>query len=62
MEEEISVVVVCKPMWQNMRAYQKITHNPRPHINAELLLVSRMDYAIMILLCLLLQMDCNWQR
>jgi hypothetical protein len=27
-------------MWQNMRAYQTITNNPCPHINAQLLLVS----------------------
>jgi hypothetical protein len=27
-------------MWQNIRAYQIITKNPFPHINAELLLVS----------------------
>jgi hypothetical protein len=40
MYEEISEVVACKPMWQNLRAYQTITNNPCPHINAELLLVS----------------------
>jgi hypothetical protein len=40
MSEEISVVVSCKPMWQNIRAYQIINNNPCPHINAELLLVS----------------------
>jgi hypothetical protein len=28
-----------------------ITNNPRQHINAELLLVSRMDYTMRILLC-----------
>jgi hypothetical protein len=28
-----------------------ITHNPCPHINAELLLVSRMDNTMNILLC-----------
>jgi hypothetical protein len=38
-------------MWQNMRAYQTVTNNPCAHINAELLLVSRMDFAITILLC-----------
>jgi hypothetical protein len=37
---DISVVVACKPMWQNMRAYQTVTNNPCPHINAEPLLVS----------------------
>jgi hypothetical protein len=36
----MSVVVACKPMWQNLRAYQPVTNNPCPHINAELLLVS----------------------
>jgi hypothetical protein len=40
MQEEISVVVVCKPMWQNMSAYQIITKIPCPHINVELLTVS----------------------
>jgi hypothetical protein len=34
-----------------MRAYQTVTNNPCPHINSELLLVSRMDYAKRILLC-----------
>jgi hypothetical protein len=34
-----------------MRAYQTVTKNPRPHINAELLLVSRMDCTMSILLC-----------
>jgi hypothetical protein len=38
-------------MWQNMRDYQTITNNPCPHINAELLLVSTLDYTIKILLC-----------
>jgi hypothetical protein len=33
-------VVACKPMWQNRRAYQRITNNPCPHIHDELLLVS----------------------
>jgi hypothetical protein len=36
----ISVVVTCKSMWQNMRAYQTVTNNPCPHIDAKLLLVS----------------------
>jgi hypothetical protein len=35
MQEELSVVVACKPMGQNMRAYQTITNSPCPHINAE---------------------------
>jgi hypothetical protein len=51
MQEEISAVVACQPMWQNMQAYQAITNNPCPHLNAELLLVSRMYYAMSILLC-----------
>jgi hypothetical protein len=38
-------------MWQNMRVYQTITNNPCPHINAELLLVSKMDYTMRILVC-----------
>jgi hypothetical protein len=39
-------------MLQNMWAYQTITDNPCPDINAELLLVvSRMDYTMRILLC-----------
>jgi hypothetical protein len=43
--EEISLVGACKQMWQNMRAYQTITNNLCPHINAELLLVS-MQYSV----------------
>jgi hypothetical protein len=39
-QEDIAVVVACKPMWQNMRAYQTVTNNPCPHNNAELLLLS----------------------
>jgi hypothetical protein len=38
-------------MWENMLAYQIITKNPCPDIEAELLLVSRMDYTMTILLC-----------
>jgi hypothetical protein len=38
-------------MWQNIRAGLPITNNPCPHINAELLLASRMDYTIRILVC-----------
>jgi hypothetical protein len=34
-----------------LRAYQITTNNSCPHINAELLLVSRMDYTVRILLC-----------
>jgi hypothetical protein len=49
--EEISVVVACKLMWQYMQAYQTITNNPCLHINAELLLVTRIDYTTRILLC-----------
>jgi hypothetical protein len=37
-------------MWQNKRAYHIITNNPCPHINAELLLVSRMGHTTRILL------------
>jgi hypothetical protein len=36
-------MVACKPMWQNTRAYQKITNNPCPYINAEVLLVSSLS-------------------
>jgi hypothetical protein len=32
-------MVACKPVWQNMQAYQTMTNNPRPHINAEPMLV-----------------------
>jgi hypothetical protein len=42
--KEISVVIACKTEWQNMWAYQTITNNPCPHINAELLLVSTQYY------------------
>jgi uncharacterized membrane protein len=38
-------------MWQNVRTSKTMTNNPCPHINAELLLVSRMDYIMRILLC-----------
>jgi hypothetical protein len=38
-------------MWQNMRAYQIITKGLYPYINAELLLVSKMDYTMRILVC-----------
>jgi hypothetical protein len=51
MQEEISAVTAHKLIWQNMQAHQTITNNPCPHINAELLLVSRMDYTMRILLC-----------
>jgi hypothetical protein len=38
-------------MWQNMQAYQTVTNNPCPHINVELLLLSRIDYTMRFLLC-----------
>jgi hypothetical protein len=44
-------VVACKPTWKNIRAYQTVTNNPCPYVNADLLLVSRMDYTMRILLC-----------
>jgi hypothetical protein len=50
MYEEIPTVVACKPMWKNTRAYQTITNRPWPHTNAELLLISRMDYTMRILI------------
>jgi hypothetical protein len=34
-----------------MRTYQITTNNPCPHINAELQLMSRMDYTMRILVC-----------
>jgi hypothetical protein len=37
--KNMSIAVVCKSMWQNMRAYQTITNNPCPYIIVELLLV-----------------------
>jgi hypothetical protein len=37
-------------MWLCMLAYHTITNNPCRHINAELLLVSRMDYTLRVLL------------
>jgi hypothetical protein len=48
MQEGIAAVVASKPVRQNMRAYRTFTNNPGPHINAELLLVSRMDYTMRI--------------
>jgi hypothetical protein len=30
----LPVVVACKPMWQNMWAYQTVTNNSCPHVNA----------------------------
>jgi hypothetical protein len=50
MQEEVSVVVACKPMWQNTRAYRTVTNNPCPHNNAELLPVSALVYTMRILL------------
>lgn len=38
-------MVACKLMWSNIQ-----TISPSPNINAELLLASRMDYTMMILL------------
>jgi hypothetical protein len=52
------VVVAYKPVLQNMKAFQTVTSNPCQHINAELLLVSRMDYTMKILLCTLV-LDVN---
>jgi hypothetical protein len=49
--EKTSVVVACKTMWQNVRAYRTITKNPCPNMNAELLLESNMDYTMRILFC-----------
>jgi hypothetical protein len=48
--QEISVVVYCKPTWQNLRACQTITNNTCPDVYAELLLVSRLEYTIRIVL------------
>jgi hypothetical protein len=45
------VVVACKPTWQNMRVYQAIMNNTCLNINAELLLVSRLQYTIRIFFC-----------
>jgi hypothetical protein len=42
-------MLACKPMWQIMRAYKTVTNNPCTHINAQLLLVSGMDYTMRIL-------------
>jgi hypothetical protein len=36
-----------------MRAYQNITNNACPHIDAELLLMSRLNNSVRIFLCLL---------
>jgi hypothetical protein len=46
--DEISEVVACKPIWQNMLAYKPCIHN-----NGELLLVFRMEYTLKIRLCAL---------
>jgi hypothetical protein len=48
---EILVVVACKLTWQNMWAHQTITNNICQNINAELLLVSRVEHTIRIVLC-----------
>jgi hypothetical protein len=42
--KEIIVVVARRSMWQNMRVHQGVTNNPCPHINPQLVLVSRIDY------------------
>jgi hypothetical protein len=49
--EELAAVVACETMWQNVRASKMITNNLCRHISAKLLLVSRMDYIMRILLC-----------
>jgi hypothetical protein len=57
MQQETLVVVACKPMWQNMQAYQTIANNPCTHINAEMLLEFKMDYTMTILLCPLMKLS-----
>jgi hypothetical protein len=44
------LMVACMLTWQNKWVYKTITSNPCPHINAELLLVSTMDYIMKIFL------------
>jgi hypothetical protein len=41
--DESMVVVACNLTWQNMQAYQAITNNTCPNINAQLLLVSTLN-------------------
>jgi hypothetical protein len=43
-------VVACEPTWKNRRTYQTVTNNACQNINAELLLVSRLEYAVRIVL------------
>jgi hypothetical protein len=50
-------VVASKLVWQNMQAYQMVTNSPCPHIIAELMLVSKMDYAMVLLLVLVVNID-----
>jgi hypothetical protein len=50
---KILVMVACRLIRQNMQAFQTVTNSPCQHVNAELLLVSGMDCALRILLCLL---------
>jgi hypothetical protein len=50
-------VVVSNPLWQNVQVYQTLANSPCPHIIAVLLLVSRMDYTILLLLVLVVNTD-----
>jgi hypothetical protein len=51
MDCPISIVFACKPIWQDMKDHQIIINNPCSHINVELLLVSKMDNTMRIMLC-----------
>jgi hypothetical protein len=44
-------MVACKPMWQNMQAYQTIANSACTDINAELLLAPVLEYTMRIVLC-----------
>jgi hypothetical protein len=44
-------------MWQNVQAYQTVTTSPCPHIIAELMLVSKMDYIMILPLVLVVNID-----
>jgi hypothetical protein len=55
-------MVACKPMRKNMWAYQTVTNNPWPHINAELLLLST-QYSLSYnsqIKCFQLHVDMNF--
>jgi hypothetical protein len=44
-------MTACKRTWQNTFAYQTVTNNTCQNINAELSMVSRLQFTMRIVLC-----------